>query len=161
MYTGTLLQDIPFKNPITAVFFNLSPTKLIVACSDDIFMVDVSTQSTEPFSNKPQNACYRPNALALSEDDAVLVAGCANTSSVCGFDTALRTRLWIYEAASAVGAVCMLGACVLVTVAYRPILVLDRDKGTQIASLFDAEGRIHGLGVIEGFMLHEILNSNP
>ncbi len=151
MHTGTLLHDIPFRSPYTTLFFNNSPGKIIVACEDDIFLVDVSTQSTQPFSSTPQWAVYRPHALALSEDDALLVAGNAHSPySVCSYDTASRTRLWIHKTASFVCAVCMLSAHVLVTVAYSPTLLLDLKTGAQIAALQKADECIYGLGVIEG-----------
>jgi hypothetical protein len=70
--------------------------------------------------------------------------------SVCGYDTTSLARLWIYEAASSVGAVCMLGAHVLVTVAYKPTLVLDCMTGAHVRALLKANGYIYGLGVVEG-----------
>ncbi len=75
MLIGTLLHVMGFADPHIAFFFNHSPSKLIVACEDDIFIVDVSSQSQQPFSGTPQNAWYRPHALALSENDTVMVAG--------------------------------------------------------------------------------------
>ncbi len=122
-----------------------------MAGGDGIFIFDVSALSTQPFSSTPQSVYYCPHALALSEDDAVLVAGnCWNRNGVCGYDTASLTRLWIYNTVDNVGAVCMLGADVLVTVYGSPTLVLDRKTGELIASLQKAEGYIFGLGVIEG-----------
>ncbi len=151
MHEGTLLQDMPFMGPRAALFFNHNPIKLIVACIDDIFIVDVSTQSAKPFSSTPQGALYYPHALALSDDDAVLVAGSSNSPfSVCGYDTASRTRLWIYNTASHVGVICMLGTHVLLTVYGNPTLVLDSNSGAHIAALQKADGYILGLGVIEG-----------
>jgi hypothetical protein len=139
-----------FKSPYAALFFHHSPDKLIVACKEDIFMIDVRTQFTQSFSSTTQGA-YFPHAIAISDDDAVLVAGCYNTPySVCGYDAASRTRLWILNTVSGIGAVCMLGAHVLVTVSFCPTLVLDRNTGAQIAALPEADGWIQGLGVIEG-----------
>ncbi len=151
IYTGTLLQDMSFKVPCTALFLHHTPNTLIVACRDGIFVVDFITQSTLPFSSTPQGVFYCPQALALSNDDTVLVAG--NTHypySVRGYDTASRTRLWILNTDSAVCAVCLLGAHVLVTLHRKPALLLDRDTGAYIYSLHKAEGSIFGLGVIEG-----------
>ncbi len=151
MHTGTRLRDLTFKDPTAALFFNHSPNKLIVACVDGIFIVDVSTRSKNPFSSTQRGAWYHPHALALSDDDNVLVAGNAqNPYSVCGYDTALRTRLWIYNTANGVGAVCMHGAHVLATVLVNPTLVLDHLTGTHVAALQKADGYIYGLGVIEG-----------
>ncbi len=150
-HSGTLLQDIAFKKPQLTLFFHSSPTKLIVACEDDIFIVDMNTQSRQPFSGTPKGSYYFPHALALSDDDAVLVAGNSYTPyNVCGYDTSSRTRLWIHDTASQVGAVGMHGAQVLVTVAYSPTLLLDLMTGAQIAALQKADGSIDGLGVIEG-----------
>ena len=151
IHIGTLLQEVAFSRPWTAIFFSCSPNKLIVACSDDIFVVDVSTQSTQPFGGTPHDAYYCPHALALSKDDAVLVAGnYFRPYVVCGYDTASLARLWTYNTVSHVGAVCMLGAHVLVTVAYNPTLVLDLKSGTCMGALQKASGWIFGLGVIEG-----------
>ncbi len=141
---------MPVKDPCTALFLNRSPTKLIVACSDGVIIVDVSTQSTQPFSNTPQGVWYRPHALALSDDDAALVAGCGYPYSVWGYDTASLARLWSHDTADSVGAVCMLSAHVLVTVWGNSTLVLDPKTGTSIATLMKAEGYIIGMGVIEG-----------
>ncbi len=149
IHSGTLLQDMVFKKPYAAFFFNHSPTKLIVACHGDIFIADVSTLSTQPFSSIPQSSYYSPHALALSKDDAVLMAGCVITKSVCGYDTASRARLWIHNTANSVRAVCMLGARLLVTVSFNPTLVLDIKSGSHIASLQKADGDIFGLGVID------------
>jgi hypothetical protein len=122
-----------------------------VACRENISIVDVSTQNVYPFSSTPQVAWYYPHALALSDNDTVLVAGNAySPGSVCGFDTASLTRLWIYKTIDSVGAVCMLGALVLVTVYKNPTLMFDCKTGEQIALLQTADGDIRGLGVIEG-----------
>ncbi len=121
-----------------------------MACSDSIFLVDVCTKTTQPFSGTPEDVEYYPHALALSDDDALLVVGC-DANSACGYDTASRTRLWIHKTASEVGAVCILGACVLVTVYVNPLLVLDRNTGERIASLRKADGFIFGMGAIDGF----------
>ncbi len=150
MHTGTLMCDMPFKSPCTALFFNHSLNKLVVACKDDIFIVDMSAQSLQPFSGTPKGAYYQPHALALPDDDAVLVAGCNSPFSVCGYDTASATRLWIHSTVFSVGAVCMLGTHVIVTVYGNPTLILDRKTGVQIATLSKADGGIFGLGVIEG-----------
>jgi hypothetical protein len=153
MRSGTLLQDMSFTNPTAPLFFNHNPNKFIMACEDDIFIVDVNAQSTQPFIDTPQGAWYLQHALALSDDNAVLVAGSSgssSSSSVCGYDTASSTRLWIHKTASGVPAVCMLGAHVLATVCARSTLVLDRKTGAQIATLQKAGGWIYGLGVIEG-----------
>jgi hypothetical protein len=122
-----------------------------VACSDDIFIVDVSTQVKQPLSNTPQDAYYHSHALSLSFDDAVLVVGNARSPcNVCGYDTASLERLWIYDTADEVGAVCMLGVHVLASVALNPTLVLEVKTGTHIGALQKAQGLIFGLGVIEG-----------
>ncbi len=144
-----------FYFPWTTIFFNHSPKKLIVACSDGIFIVDVGTQSTKSLRRTPQDVFYYQNALALSEDDAVLVAGTYLSSySVFGYDIASRTRLWILNTVSAVGAVCMLGDNVLVTVHGNPTLVLDRNSGTQVADMKNEDKEhVYGLGVIEGFFV--------
>ncbi len=151
MLTGTFLQFYAFKSPTTALFFNHSPNKLIVACDDNIFIVDVSTQFRQPFSNTPQGMNYCPHSLALSNDDAVLVAGNAfSPYCLCGYDAASLARLWIHNTAFYVGAVCMMGAYVLATVCKSPTLVLDSYTGSLIAALQKADGHILGLGVIEG-----------
>ncbi len=143
MHPGTLLLDMVFEYPTAAIFFNQSPNNLIVACSDDIFIVDVMTQSTKTFSSALQRAFYRPNALALSEDDAVLVAGNTNIPySVCGYDTATLERMWIHNTENDVGAVCMIGAHLLATVYNSPTLVLDYKTGELVTSLTMAEGSI-------------------
>jgi hypothetical protein len=114
-------------------------------------MVDVNTQSTQPFSSAPQGAYYCSHAITISDDDAVLVAGMYHSPySVCGYDTASRTRLWIYNTVDNVGAVGMLGDYVIVTVCENPILVLGRIGGALIVALQKAEGLILGVGVIEG-----------
>jgi hypothetical protein len=153
IHQGTLLLDMAFEDPTAAIFFSRSPNKFIVACSDDIFIVDASTQSTRPFSSTPQGAFYRQNALALSDDDAVLVAGNARSPcSVCGYDTVSLERLWIYDTADSVGAVCILSAHVLVTVDHKTTLLLNYKTGDFIADFQKAEGRIFGMGVIEGLV---------
>ncbi len=148
MHTATLLLEMPFKEPYAILFFNQSPDKLIVACSDDILIIDASTQSTQPFSSTAQGVYYCPHALALSDNDAILVAG--NAYSVSGYDTASRTRLWIYDTTFGVGAVRMFDAQVLVTVWGKSTLVLDLSTGAEIAALQKADGDIFGLGVIDG-----------
>jgi hypothetical protein len=145
------VRDMPFKCPTAACFFNHSPNTLIMACIDGIFSVDIVTQSTQPFSSTPRGAFYQPHALALSDDDFVLLAGnFFNPFNVCGYDTASRTRLWIYDTINEVAAVCMHGTHALVTVFDKPTLVLDHNTGAHIASLQKADGNIFGLGVIEG-----------
>ncbi len=144
-----------FTEPTAAIFFNCSlfnhsPTKLIVACFHDIFIVDMSTQSTQPFSSTLQDAFYRSHALALSDDDALLVAGSYLTDTVCGYDTASRIRLWIHNPANSVDAVCILGAHVLVTVFCSQTLVLNCKTGELMARLQKTDACIYGLGVIEG-----------
>ncbi len=158
MHTGTLLQGMTFQDPRAALFFHHDSNKLIVACKDNIFIVIMSTQSTQPFSSTPQDSFYYPHALTLSNEDSVLVAGCSTTGSVCGYDTASLERLWICNTDSAVCAVCMLGAHVLVTLHRNPASLLDRDTGAYIASLQKAEGSIFGLGVIEGLRFNSFLS---
>ncbi len=150
MHPGTLLHDMLFTRPTAALFLNHDPNKVIMACTDGILMVDVSTRSTQPFCSTPRVAYYYPHALALSDNDVVLVAG--SFKSVCGYDTASRTRLWIHGTASHVGAVCILGAHVLLTLAYSYPLALDYKTGAQIAALQKVKGSIRGLGVIEGLL---------
>ncbi len=152
-HTGTTLQEIIFKSPYNALFFNHSPNKLIVACSDKIFIVDASTQSTKPFSDTPQRTFYCPHALALSDDDTVFVAGCNSTFGVFGYDAVSCTKLCIHNTIHHVGALCMLGAHVLVTVYNSPMLVLDSKTGLLITTLHMVDGYIFGLGVIEGCCL--------
>ena len=163
MHAGTLLQVMPFKNPLTAVFFQRNPNTLIVACRDGILLVDVITQSVQPFSDTPQGVGYFPNAVSLAVDGSVVVVGNNNAPfSVCGYDPASRKRLWILNTASYVGAVCVHDAQVLVSVSYNPTLVLDLNTGTQIAALLKADGAIYGLGVIEGvcfIVLFELVDS--
>jgi WD40 repeat protein len=150
-HTGTLIQGMPFVFPESAIFLSRSSTKLIVACENSISAFDLSTRSTKPFGNIPQGAWYRPNALALTHDDALLVAGNYWAPySVCVYDTSSLTRLWILETALSVGAVCILGAHVLVTVDSKPSFILECKTGARIAALQKAEGSIIGLGVIEG-----------
>jgi hypothetical protein len=163
MHSGTLLQDVSSKDPTAALFFNQSPSKLIIACEDDILIVDVSTQSTQPIRDTPKRVSYFPRALALSDDDTLLVAGSyISPYSVCGYDTASLTRLWIHNTVDSIGAVCMLGAHVLVTVYDNPTLVLENKTGAQIAALQKADGCIYGLGVIEGLcFIYFSLGSHP
>ncbi len=162
MRTGTQLQEMAFTSPQAALFFNHNRNKLIVACGDGIFIVDVSTQSTQQISGTPQGAFYYPHALALSNNnDAVLVAGCYRTKCVCGYDTASLTRLWNHSAAFSVGAVCMLGAHVLATVWDSPTLVLDSNTGAQIAELLEVEGHVYAMGVIEGLIFILLEPSHP
>jgi hypothetical protein len=162
MHTGTMMQSMAFTCPSAALFFHHSPNKLIVACRDNIFTVDVSAHSTQPFSATPQDAYYYSHALAFIDDDSVLVAGNSNsTYSVCGYDTASGMQLWIYETVNEVGAVCMLGAHVLVTVACSPTLVLDPNTGSIIAELQKADGDIFGVGFVEGSrVIHSFLTSH-
>jgi hypothetical protein len=153
MHTGALLQDLAFLFPAAALFFNSDSIKLIVACSEGISIVDASTQSTQAFSDTPHGVGYWPHALALSDDDALLVAGNHfDPQSVSSYDMASRTRLWIHETSSQVGAACIIGVNVLATVAYNPTLVLDRISGTLIAELQKADGFVFGLAVIEGLL---------
>jgi hypothetical protein len=150
MHSGTLLRDEALTRPTAVLFFNLSPDKLIVACKDNVFIVDMTKLSTQPFKSTPQDAYYSQHALALSEDDVVLVAGNYSwPNSVCGYNTASLERLWIQDTANEVGAVCMLGAHVLVTVLRSPTMVLDRNTGAHTAALQKVDGCIFGLGVIE------------
>jgi hypothetical protein len=152
-HSGALLYEMTFIRPQVALFFNHSPDKLIVACKHGIFIVKVSTQSTQPFSAAQWATYYQPSALALSDDDAVLMAGSWNKPySVCGYDTSSLTRLWIQNTANSVGAVCMLGSLVLVSVYRNPTLVLNHKTGAHIASLQKVDGGIFGLGVIEGLL---------
>jgi hypothetical protein len=148
MHIGTLLHDKEFANPCAALFFNHSPNKLILACRVGVFIFDVSTQSTQPFSSTPHGAWYCPHALALFDDDAILVAG--SSINVCAYDTASLAQLWIHDTVSYVGAVCLRGAHVLVTVYDSSTLLLDYKTGAHIAALRKADGCILGLGVIEG-----------
>ena len=151
MHTGTLLHDMPFKNPSVVVFFHHDPNTLIVACRDGIFLVDVITQSVQPFSDTPKGALYWPHAASVGDSDNVVVIGNPHTPySVCAYDMASRKRLWIFNAADSVGAVCVHHAQVLVSVFGNPTLVLDLNTGTQIAESQKADGYIFGLGVIEG-----------
>ena len=147
-----------FIFPYFSLFFNHCPFKLIVACGDNIFIVNVRTQSTQPFSSTPQGAYYYPHALALSDDDAVLVVGNSNRPfNACRYDTSSFTRLWVFNTASHVGAVKIVGAHVLVTVYGNPTLVLDLTTGAHLASLQKAEGFICGLGMIEGLLQYSFL----
>jgi hypothetical protein len=151
MHTGTLLHDIPFKNPDLARFFNHISTTMILACIDGVYLVDGITQTTLPFSNTPRGAGYYPHSVSVSDnDDVVVVSNYGTPYSVCGYDTASRARKWIYYTAHRVGAVCTHHAQVLVSVFGNPTLVLDLNTGTQIAEMNEADGWIFGLGVIEG-----------
>jgi hypothetical protein len=75
------------------------------------------------------------------------------TCNTYGYDTASLTLLWIHNTVDSVGAVCMLGACVLVPVYHSSALMLNLKTGAEIAALQRAEGYIYGLGVIEGLFL--------
>ncbi len=151
MHTGTLLHDMAFSLPYVARFFNLNPNTMIVACRDGVYLVDVITQTTLPFSDTPQGVGYYPHSVSHSDNDDVVVVGNYRNypHSVCGYDTASRTRMWIINTASYVGAVCTHHAQVLVSVCGSPTLVLDLNNGTKIAEMNKAEGYILGLGVIE------------
>ncbi len=142
-----------FTRPEVALFFHHDSNKLIVACEDGIFIVDAGAQFTQPFSRAPKGAWYYPHALALSNDDAVLVAGSHSLGSfsVCGYSTESLMRLWILYTTDQIGAVGMLGAHVLVTVRCNPTLVLECNTGTHVSSLQKAARYIFGLSVIEGF----------
>jgi hypothetical protein len=143
-----------FTYPYATLFFNHDPNRLILACENGIFIVDVNTRSTQPFSSTPKSAWYCPHALALSDDDSVLVAGNSHCPySVCGYDTVSRTRLWIHRTVSHVDAVCMLGAHFGVTVRCNPTLVLDLITGKLVATLHMNDGFIFGLGLMEGLRL--------
>ncbi len=152
MLTGTMLRNMALARPWAALFFNHSPTKIIVACRNDIFIVDLSTQSSQSFISTPQGAHYRPHAIALSEDDSVLVAGnWSSPCSTCGYDTASLTKLWSHQAGSSVQTVCMLGTHVLVAESLNfRLVVLDCKTGAQIADLQNAVGGLYGLGAFEG-----------
>jgi WD40 repeat protein len=152
MHTGTLLQTMEFNSPKAALFFNHSPSKLIVACRNDIYIVDVTTLSILSFSDTPQDSSYNPHALALSVGDTVLVAGCSNHRLVYihGYDTVSRSQLWLYDAAYHLGAVCMLGAHVLVTIGRGLTWELDLKTGDHVATLRTSNGHIFRIGVIEG-----------
>jgi WD40 repeat protein len=162
MHTGTLLHIMVFTTPHVALFFNQSPNNLVVACRDGVFICYLSTQSILPFSDTPPESTYEPHALAFSVDDTVLVAGCENDkiSNACGYDTATRTRLWIYNTIESVGAVCMLGAHVLVTVFNEPTLVLVLMTGIKKAEM-QAHGGHFGLGMIEGLLCFFLTFSHP
>ncbi len=90
-----------------------------------------------PFSHSIALRGVHVTALALSDDDAVLVAGNGGLPFiVSGYGTTSRTRLWIRDTQCTVGAVCMLGAHVLVTlctvsVQSSPMLVLDLNTGAH------------------------------
>jgi hypothetical protein len=148
-----------FIFPSATLFLNHNPNKLVVACKFDIFLVDLITPSTEPFKSTPHGACYNAHALALSDDDTVLVAGSYgnNPNIVCGYDTASLSRLWIHKTGSDVNSICILGARVLVTVYCNSTLVLDFNTGAHIATLLKADEDIFGMGVIEGLGFFSIL----
>lgn len=150
--TGKLLQSLHFESPWTALFFNHSPNTYIVTCSDVIFFIDANTQSMQPFDDTPPRASYSARALALSVDDAVLIAGSSfyYSYSVCGYDTSSLSRLWIHNTLSSVGAVCFIDNYVLATVWLKPTLILNLKTGAHVASLKKADGYISGLGVVEG-----------
>jgi WD40 repeat protein len=148
IHTGTLMQEMPFEKGRCAIFFNHSSNKLIVACKEDIFLVDVRTKSVLSFGNTPPEASYEPYALALSGDDAVLAVGAAH--SVRGLATLSHTQLWIHNTAGRVGAVCMLGAHVLVTLYYSSTLLLDINTGIEVSVSQKPDKNIFALGVIEG-----------
>ncbi len=151
MHTGTLLHDMAFSLPYVAIFFNHNPNTMIVACEDGVYLVDVITQTTLPFRDTPQGAIYQPHSVSLSDNDGVVVVGNYwSPYSVCGYNTASRTRMWNFKTADSVGAVCTHHAQVLVSVCGNPTLVLDLNNGTKIAEMNKAEGYIFGLGVIEG-----------
>ncbi len=151
MHTGTLQLELSFTDPKAALFFNHCPTKLIVACRDDIFIVNVSTKSIQTFSGTPDGAYYWPHALALSEDNAVLVAGdWSGPFSASGYDTASRTRMWIYYVENELCAIGMHRELVFVNVSGYPMLVLDYKTGKLIDELENANEGIFGMGVIEG-----------
>jgi hypothetical protein len=162
MRTGTLQQDMAFDQPTAALFFNHSPGKLIVACCEGIFIVDVSTQSVQPLKRVPTVEYNHPENLVLSDDDAVLVVVGEFTvasSKLCGYDTASRRRLWMNDIAGEVLAVCMLGQHVLANIWKSNLtLVLDSFTGDQIAVLQTTERNILGLGVIEGLCFILFLN---
>jgi hypothetical protein len=151
MHSGTPMLDMVFTDPSSALFFNHDPNKLIVACSDHIYLLDVSTQSTQSLGSTPLGSWNWPHSIALCDDDAVLVAGNGSKPhSICGYDMKSLTRMWIHTPVSHVGSVCMLGAHVLVSVLYNPTLMLDCKTGAQIVSLKNAEWDIRVLGVVEG-----------
>jgi hypothetical protein len=150
MHAGTLLLDMAIESPTAALFFHCNPEKLIVTCGDIIFLVDASTHSTQLLSGTPKVSYNNSHALALSDDDTMLVAGCSGMNIVYGYDTASLTLLWICNTVDDVGAVCMLGAHVLVTVYGSPTLVLDCKTGTHIAELQNTEGSINVMAVVEG-----------
>ncbi len=151
MHTGTLLHDMAFAITYVALFFHHNPNTMIVACWNGVYLVDVITQTTLPFSDTPQGAWYYPHSVSLSDNDGVVVVGNNKAPySVCGYGTASRARMWIINAAAGVCAVCTHHAQVLVSVYKNPTLVLDLNNGTKIAEMNKAEGAIFGLGVIEG-----------
>jgi hypothetical protein len=144
-----------------------------VACTDDIFFVDANTQFMQPLGNTPPKVFYGQHALVLSADDAVLCAGCFSLghSYVCGYDTASRTRLWIYDpkdysifmfADLSICSVCMLDQHVLATYLGKPTLVLALYTGIRVpASQLQADGYIVGLGMIEGLLCFFLTFSHP
>jgi hypothetical protein len=169
------MHEMHFSDPWATLFFNHSPDTFIVACTDDIFFVDANTQFMQPLGNTPPKVFYGQHALVLSADDAVLCAGCFSLghSYVCGYDTASRTRLWIYDpkdysifmfADLSICSVCMLDQHVLATYLGKPTLVLALYTGIRVpASQLQADGYIVGLGVIEGlvsFIPHPLILSD-
>ena len=157
-----LLQTMKFETPTAALFFNHSPTKLIVACLKNIFIVDVNTKHRRPLDGTPPYVLYQPHALALIADDSVLVAGKGNyryhgrgkrgleSYTVRGFDMVSGTLSWTHNPLNCVGAVCMLGSYVLVAVHCKPTLVLDCYTGTEVSVLHKTGDCISGMGAIEG-----------
>jgi hypothetical protein len=161
MHAGTLLYDMTFSLPYVARFFNHNSTTMIVACRDGVYLVDVITQTALPFSDTPQGGWYNPQSVSFSGNDGVVVVGNWSTPySVCGYDTASRTRMWIFKTAREVGAVCTHHAQVLMSVYANPTLVLELNTGTHIAEMRKAEGSIYGLGVIEGVCFIFFLDSH-
>jgi hypothetical protein len=165
------MHEMHFTSPWVALFFNHSPNTCIVACTDDIFFVDANTQSMQPFGNTPPTVYYGQHALVLSADDAVLVAGSFNFGHtyVCGYDTASRTQLWIYNNTDfkmyvglSICSVCTLDQHVLATVRGKLTMVLALYTGIKVpASQLQADGYIFGLGVIEGLLCFFLTFSHP
>ncbi len=154
MHTETMLQEIDFAYPQAVLFSYQSPSALIVACKDIIFIYDVSQQSTQAFSGAFEDSFYERHAIALSNDGAMLVVGSSSsTYRVCAFSMESLIRLWTFNMLNRVDAVCVLSSRVLVTVFERPTLVLDLNTGTKIAALKKPHGFTFGLGVIEGLLL--------
>ncbi len=103
------------------------------------------------------------STLTLSDDDAVLVAGSLlRPYSVCGYDTASLTLLWNHNAVSRVGAICMLGFYVVVTVHSNPTIVLKNKTGELVATFQKSDGWSLGLAVVEGLcFILSLLNLRP